>query len=306
MSVSFKYESPSWIQESRKRFTLVGRCSCGALCVFVFPSGAAENGIPPLTPGVRRTEIATDVDPLMEGDPHRIERLNVLRQPVDGRFGHVFWFKGAKQAVPDNQRPSMVAIQVAQIGTVMNAVMGRRIEHRLQRTERTYQFRMNPELIEQADGLHGHDHHWLEANQGQPEPKDERKREPARPRLPQRGAQVIALGRMMHDVRCPEEAAFMAGAVRDVVAEIVGEEERNPGPPLVANVENSKPMYEGVKAEDEQFCCEANNHIANTHGEAGCCVLELEQIAVHPPCGDCFEQKQEKETRNRELNQVGH
>ena len=51
---------------------------------------------------------------------------------------------------------------------------------------------MNPELIQQANRLHGQHHHRRKADQWQPQPEDEC-HEAAGPGLPQRRSQVVAL-----------------------------------------------------------------------------------------------------------------
>jgi hypothetical protein len=59
-----------------------------------------------------------------------------------------------------------------------------------------------------------------------------------RPGLSQGGTQVVPLRRMMHYVRRPEEATFMAGAMKPVIAEIVGEERQYPCPPGVSDLQD--------------------------------------------------------------------
>src|SRR6476660_10646924 len=107
---------------------------------------------------------------------------------------------------------------------------------------------MDPELVKQADRLHGQHHHWPEANQGEPGPEypaDER----ARPALAQGGRQVVSLGRVMHYMRRPEQPALMARAVEPVVAEFVAEEKQPPHPPLIAERENPETIDRGEDRE---------------------------------------------------------
>ncbi len=108
---------------------------------------------------------------------------------------------------------------------------------------------MNPELVKQADGLHGHHHDGRKANQRQPEPKDEAKGDAAGPSLAESCAEVIALGRVMDHVRSPEETAFMAAAMKHVISKIFGEEQQQPGPPLVSDMEDGEAMDEAITGE---------------------------------------------------------
>src|SRR5262245_24404265 len=133
---------------------------------------------------------------------------------------------------------------------------------------------MNPELVEQADGLHGHDHDWREADERQPQPEDER-HETASPGLAQGRAQVKALRRMVDDMRSPEEPAFMADAVKPVVGEIFCKEYDGPGPPLIADVENGKAVDRGICAEYQRLADDADEHVTRSHAERGRSVLEL-------------------------------
>ena len=94
----------------------------------------------------------------------------------------------------------MIAIEVTQVGCMMDAMMRRRVEKRFHRAERAEQFGMNPELVKQADSLHGHHHDGREANQRQPEPENEAEGNASGPSLAESCAQVVALRRVMDHV----------------------------------------------------------------------------------------------------------
>src|ERR1035441_3819931 len=97
----------------------------------------------------------------------------------------------SKPAVPDDQYSCVIAVNILRVGCVMNAVMGRSVHHRLQDSHPLDQLGMNPELVEQADGLQSEDHDGMESHQWHPQPENERK-ESTRPSLPQGRSQVVA------------------------------------------------------------------------------------------------------------------
>src|SRR6185312_15109757 len=106
---------------------------------------------------------------------------------------------------------------------------------------------MDPELVKQADGLHGHDHHRRKTGQRHPQPENPRHRS-AGPGLAQCSAKVVPLRRMMHHVRCPEETALMAGAMEPVITEIVSKEDEHPRPPCPSHMKQSELIDEGEDA----------------------------------------------------------
>ena len=54
-------------------------------------------------------------------DLERIERVDVLGQPVDHRF--LLSLERAKQAIPDDQDAAVISIEILAIGTVVDPVM---------------------------------------------------------------------------------------------------------------------------------------------------------------------------------------
>jgi len=73
------------------------------------------------------------------------------------------------------------------------------VKHQFERAQRTYQFGVDPELVEQADRLHGQHHHRRKSQPWEPHPEDPA-RECSRPALAERGREVIALGGVMYHV----------------------------------------------------------------------------------------------------------
>ena len=61
-------------------------------------------------------------------------------------------------------------------------------------------FRVYPELVDEANGLHGQYNNGVKTNKGHPCPEKEGASQVPRPGLPQRGRKVILLGGMMNYV----------------------------------------------------------------------------------------------------------
>ena len=85
----------------------------------------------------------------------------------------------------------------------------------------------------------------------------------------------------MYDMRCPEQAAFMAHSVEPVVAEFIREKEQHPQPPLVAEGEDPKAIEQTKNRQLHSFCDEAHSHAPQSHGDAGGRILDLIQITAH-------------------------
>ena len=77
----------------------------------------------------RGADVARERDVLVERDAHRVERLELLRQPVADALA--LGLPGAEQPVPDDQDPAVVLVEVLVVGAVVDAVVRRRVEHAL-------------------------------------------------------------------------------------------------------------------------------------------------------------------------------
>ena len=78
----------------------------------------------------RPLDVVPHRDVLVEGDPDRPERAQLGRQPVADPLA--LGLVGAEQAVPDDQDAAVVAVEVLLVGAVVDAVVGRRVEDRLE------------------------------------------------------------------------------------------------------------------------------------------------------------------------------
>jgi len=97
---------------------------------------------------------------------------------------------------------------------MVHPVVGGRIEHQLYPARQPPDgLRMYPELVNEADSLHAHDHYGVEAQQRHPCPEQEGAGKIAGPGLAQGGGQVVFAGGVVDHVRGPEKAHAMAYAV---------------------------------------------------------------------------------------------
>jgi len=209
------------------------------LQVVVMPTGIAEDVVELIAPTRSVPGVAEHIDPFMKCDAKGIVRFNIPGEAEADRVGRIFGLKGAEKSVPDDKRAAVVAVNVAGIGTVVDAMVRGSVEDSFERAHGADQFGVNPELVQQADGFHGHDHDGWETDYGKPKPENEAHKA-AGPGLAQRRGEVIALRGVMYNVGGPEEAALMADAVKPVVAELVAKKEQAPRPPLEADVEDRK------------------------------------------------------------------
>src|ERR1700741_2286250 len=108
----------------------------------------------------------------------------------------------------------MVPVQVFDIGCMVYPVMGRSIEYQLYPPGQLINgLRMDPELVDETDGLHAHHHGRGEPQERHPDPEKESAGEIPGPVLPQRGGQVIFTGRVVHHMGGPEKTYGMARSV---------------------------------------------------------------------------------------------
>src|SRR5438067_9788913 len=92
---------------------LEGSGSCFRLSVlFVLASWTTKNTGPSFWPALRMTQVIPHLLPFMEGDAHRIVAVNVLGESIHRGIFEVLGLKGAEDAVPDDQRSGMVAVNV--------------------------------------------------------------------------------------------------------------------------------------------------------------------------------------------------
>lgn len=116
------------------------------------PAGAVEEVSESRRPTPGPAQVTPDRDPLVRRHPQRVERVDVLGQPVADPLA--FGFEGAEQPVPDDQDAAVVLVQVLRIGSVVYPVVRRGVHHELDWCpELPDPLGVDEELVEQADGL---------------------------------------------------------------------------------------------------------------------------------------------------------
>jgi hypothetical protein len=100
----------------------------------------------------------------VKGDPHRIVGVYVLGQAETRQIlSSLLGLESSEQAIPNDKRAGVIAIDAAWVRSVVYPMMRGCIQHHFKWAERAHQLGMDPELIQEADGLHGQHHHWPEA-----------------------------------------------------------------------------------------------------------------------------------------------
>ena len=150
---------------------------------------------------------------------------------------------------------------------MVNAVVRRRVHHPLERPHAANQLGVNPVLVEEADTLLKQHSLDGEANQQERHPEDPAS-EWGRPRLPQCRGEVVVLRRVVVHMAGPEEAHLVARPVVPVVAKILGQDERGPGPPAAAQVVDCEGGDPGVERHGEEGGGGGDDEVAGAHGEA--------------------------------------
>src|SRR6267378_2088004 len=111
---------------------------------------------------------------------------------------------------------------------------------------------------------------------------------------------------MMHHMRGPEQPALVAGAMEDIIGEVFGKKQQTPRPPPIADIENRETMHHAVGPEGDGLRQKAEQYAARPHHQAGGGVFELIQVAPHYGVKDRFRNQKQNESRNRQLDKVGH
>ena len=101
-----------------------------------------------------------------------MEAINILGQTVSDRLRRHFLAERAKKSVPDNEYAGVIAIEIPHVGGVVHPVMRGAVEEPFKPAGHAINgLGVQPELIDQADAHHGHDHHRVKAQQRQRAPE---------------------------------------------------------------------------------------------------------------------------------------
>ena len=124
----------------------------------------------------------------MKNAPEQIERAQLFDDPIADFFAFDFFRKGPEHAVPDDEGPGVIAVQIARIGRVMDAVMAGRV-HDIFDPAREFVncLGVDPELINEIERADEQQHRGMKTQKCQRYAEDKAKRDKARPCLAQCG-----------------------------------------------------------------------------------------------------------------------
>ena len=120
----------------------------------------------------------------MKHAPQQVECAQLLDDAIADFFAFHFLGKGAEHAVPDDEGPGVIAVQIARIGRVMDAVMAGRV-HDIFDPAREFVncLGVDPELINEIERADEQQHRWMKAQKCQRYAEDKAKRDKAGPCL---------------------------------------------------------------------------------------------------------------------------
>ena len=187
--------------------------------------------------------------------------------------------------------------------------MARRVHHRLEPARHPPdQLGVDPELVDQVQPADEQQHRQRKADQHQRQAEQQAEREGLGPGLPQRGRQVVVLARVMDDVRGPEPADAVAGAVDAVIGQVVEHEGSDPRPPGIADLEQAE--LSGPDEQRQRHPAEqrAGDRVAQPEQQRGQRVARLVAAVPAPSraaIGDDLDHHQQDEQRDREGDRIG-
>lgn len=148
------------------------------------PAGLTPD-IAQLMPPGRRPHILHNADPFMEHRPEQVERTQLLHNAVADRLVLHLLRERPEHPVPDDEDARIVAVQIARVGRVVDAVVARRVHHRLKPArEAVNRLGVDPELVDEVHCADERDHRRMKAKKQQRHPEDKADREKAGPSLP--------------------------------------------------------------------------------------------------------------------------
>ena len=224
----------------------------------------------------------------MECHLERVEGADVLDDAVARQILFQLLDKGTEHAIPDDQRSSIVGIEIAWIGGVVDAVMRGRVEDEFEPAPHPAdRLGVDPELINEVEAVDEGDQRRMEAEQHHRHLQHEHAGEQAGPALPERRREIVVLAGMVVDVLRPHPAAAMGDAMVHVIAQVIDQEGRDTGPyrhPEVKEAELPNPQQRRVGDDAEQ---NAGGDVTGAHHQAGqriaCLERPLGAAGAHQP-----------------------
>jgi len=102
--------------------------------------------------------ISPRVAKLAKNHGEHVEGINIGSQSEIDGLG--LKLKGAKETIPDDKNSSVVSIEIEGVASMVNSVMGGRVEDPFKRTELADELGMNPVLVDEANAVGEYDLFW--------------------------------------------------------------------------------------------------------------------------------------------------
>ena len=221
------------------------------------------------------------------------------------RFGVILFLKGAKQTIPDNEHPAVIAIHVESILRMVSPMIGRRHKEPLEPAQLGHMAGMDPKLIEQVKGRHRDKHQQRHAQQRHRQVKDPAKYKPGTG-LAQGCGQVVVFALVMHRMRRPQHVALMPKAVVPVVAEVIKHESKQPDPQAVLRQLQQRHILQRQGVGDQAHALGQQPGRGRQHSRAQAADGVCQAIGTHPApaVGQQLDSNQHKEKRYCIQNQL--
>merc|ERR1719193_2459489 len=97
---------------------------------------------------------------------HNVKGAGLVNQAIGNLLFWYFVLECAKNPVPNRQEASIVLVQTVPVGTVVNPVVGGKVEDKTKGTQVANQLGVDPKLVEKVQ-LRVHQHHWGWDGKGQ-------------------------------------------------------------------------------------------------------------------------------------------
>ena len=235
------------------------------------PAGAVDGAA---DPAVRARAVlpavAEECAGLVEGDRDRVMRAERLDDAVARRVGFQFGHEAAEQFVPDDEDASIVGVEIARIGGVMDAVMGGRVHHRLEPARHPADgLGMDPELVDEIQTADEEDEERVEADEDQRQAEQDEAGERAEPGLAEGRGEIIVAGGMVGHMLHPEPAHPVGEAVFPIIDEVIGGEEDEEAPPGHGDLDDPVGPGEHHHPQGDGACERVHDEIAGAHDQRG-------------------------------------
>ncbi|MNF78051.1 hypothetical protein D3C84_602130 [compost metagenome] len=165
--------------------------------------------------------------------------------------------------------------------------------------------RVHPELVQQVQRRDADEHQQRHAGHRHRQIEDPAQQESGTG-LAQRRGQVVVLALVMHRMGGPEDVALVAHAMQPVVAEIVEDKGKHPGPDAVGRQLEQRQVLEGKGVDHQPHTLGQQTRGGRQHAGADAVDRVRHPIIAYPAptVGQQLDGDQHKEKRHRIQNEV--